>query len=179
LGRKEAQRKLIKQDYDALLLYNKTGANLVDTKSNKNLLSIIDRPTISWLTEHPVTFFSDYKKTNSSKRGYIYTNSHHNLFSKKTGLEGASCSMLFGSSVKNKIIEYNSREFDICIAAQWRGVAEVNEFWKGEASFKNDFFGAVNLLQNLEDNGDVFTAFLAAAENYKVPLDNIEKFMRK
>lgn len=177
LGSKIAQKKLIKQDYDALLLYNKTGSNLIDVKSRVNLLSKIDKPTVSWLTEHPVTFFNDYKNTNSNNRSYIFTNPHHNLFSKKMGLEGGSHSMLFGSSVKDNIIEYKSRKFDICVAAQWRGAPEANAFWNAGTSFEKNFFGTINLLQNLEDNGDVFTAFMAAAEHYNVPLDNIQDFM--
>ncbi len=177
MGQATAHKQLLKQDYDALLMYNKTGTNLVDPESGANLLSIIDRPQISWLVEHPVTFFDNYKKANSDHRSYIFPNPHHNFFSKKMGLKGKSHSMLFGSSVKDNIIEFKDRKFDVCIAAQWRGTAEINEFWKSGTSFERNFFDTINILQSLDDNGDVFTAFLAAAEHFNVPLENIENFM--
>lgn len=177
IGQAAVHMQLLKQDYDSLLMYNKTGTNLVDPVSGSNLLSIINRPKISWLVEHPVTFFDNYKKTNSDGRSYIFPNPHHHSFSKKMGIEGKNHSMLFGSSVKDNIIDFKERKFDVCIAAQWRGPAEINEFWKGGTSFEKKFFNTINILQNLDDSGDVFTAFLAAAEYFNVPLENIENFM--
>lgn len=177
LGKIIARKKLLKQDYDALLLYNKTGTDLFDEKSNKSLLSFIDVPKISWLVEHPITFFDSYKKSTSKNSAYIFANPHHNFFSKKIGLNEISDSMLFGSSIKNDFSNYNSRKFDVCIAAQWRGEAKINEFWKSGTPFEQKFFETINTLQNLDDSGDVFTAFIAASEYYNVPLDDIDIFM--
>lgn len=176
MGPKESLNKLKKQDYDILLTYNKTGANLIDESTGQNLMSLLEVPQVSWLVEHPVTFYADYKKTNSKNRSYIFPNSTHNLFAKKMGLQGKYSNLLFASSEKKITTNFKDRPFDVCIAAQWRGEADSNAFWENMSGFERKFFEEINQLQNTKDGTDVFIAFLAVAEYYRVPQENIIDF---
>jgi hypothetical protein len=139
-------------------------------------MSLLEVPQISWLVEHPVTFYADYKKTNSPNRNYIFPNITHNLFAKKMGMQGQYSNLLFASSEKKITIKFKDRPFDVCIAAQWRGEAETNAFWESMTGFEKKFFEEINQLQNTKDGIDVFLAFLAMAEYYKIPQEKINDF---
>lgn len=176
MGPKESLNKLKKQNYDILLTYNKTGTNLIEESTSQNLMSLLEVPQVSWLVEHPVTFYADYKKTNSENRNYIFPNSTHNLFAKKMGMQGQYSNLLFASSEKKITTRFKDRPFDVCIAAQWRGEADSNAFWKSMTGFEKKFFEEINQLQNTKEGIDVFLAFLAVAEYYKMPQENINDF---
>lgn len=176
IGLDNAIKVLLNQDYDVLITYNKTGTNLIKSDTGENLMSTIERPQISWLTEHPVTFYNQYYQTNSDKRNYIFTNPRHNYFANEMGMQGNFSSMLFGSSIKKINKDYKSRNFDICIAAQWRGPADSNNFWHDMDVKSKKFFEDINTLQHLEDGGDVYTAFVAAAEYHQIPFENNKDF---
>lgn len=170
MGVESARFAILKQDYDLLITYNKTGTELTENNKNKNLLSILEKPQFSWLTEHPVTFFDQYIKTNSIFRNYILPNAIHKFFANEMGLQGEFHDLLFASSIKEVGGNYSKRPYDICIAAQWRGPADANAFWLKMPPGQRQFFEDINVLQHLEENGDVFTAFLAAAEHHGVSL---------
>jgi hypothetical protein len=176
MGSNESLNELKKQNYDVLLTYNKTGTNLIDESTGQNLMSLLEVPQVSWLVEHPVTFYADYKKTNSPNRNYIFPNKTHNLFAKKMEMEGQYSNLLFASSEKKITIDYKDRPFDVCIAAQWRGEADSNAFWESMTGFEKKFFEEINELQNTNDGIDVFLAFLAVAEYYNIPQENINDF---
>jgi hypothetical protein len=176
VGSKESLNKLKKQNYDILLTYNKTGTNLIEESTGQNLMSLLEVPQISWLVEHPVTFYADYKKTNSPNRNYIFPNSTHNLFAKKMGMQGQYSNLLFASSEKKITTKFKDRPFDVCIAAQWRGEAGTNAFWESMTGFEKKFFEEINQLQNTKDGIDVFLAFLAVAKYYKIPQEKINDF---
>lgn len=176
MGPKESSDKLKKQNYDILLTYNKTGTNLIEESTGQNLMSLLEVPQVSWLVEHPVTFYADYKKTNSENRNYIFPNSTHNLFAKKMGMQGQYSNLLFASSEKKITTKFKDRPFDVCIAAQWRGEADSNAFWESMTGFEKKFFEEINQLQNTKEGIDVFLAFLAVAEYYKMPQENINDF---
>lgn len=176
LGAIESLKKIKKQDYDILLTYNKTGANLIEESTGQNLMSLLEVPQVSWLVEHPVTFYADYKKTNSANRVYIFPNNTHNLFAKKMGMQGQYSSLLFASSEKKITTHFKDRPYDVCIAAQWRGEADSNAFWESMTGFEKKFFEEINQLQNTKDGVDVFLAFSAVAEYYNIPQENITDF---
>jgi len=176
IGTKESLNKIKKQNYDILLTYNKTGVNLIEESTGKNIMSTIEALQISWLVEHPITFYSEYKKTNSPSRNYIFPNPTHNLFADRMGLQGRCHNLLFASSEKKIVKKFKDRPFDVCIAAQWRGDADVNAFWENMTGFEKKFFEEINQLQNTKDGIDVFLAFLAVAEYYKIPQENISDF---
>lgn len=176
MGLEASRQALLAQNYDLLITYNKTGTNLTDPASGRNLMGMLEKPQISWLTEHPVTFFDQYQQTNSTHRHYIFPNERHSFFAQQMGIQGSSQAMLFGSSLKPIKGAYAQRPFDICIAAQWRGPADANAFWLKMDAKQRRFFEDINALQHLEDHGDVFTAFLAAAEHHRVPLDRKQDF---
>lgn len=176
LGSNESLNELKKQNYDILLTYNKTGTNLIEESTGLNLMSLLEVPQISWLVEHPVTFYADYKKTNSPNRNYIFPNKTHNLFAKKMSMEGQYSNLLFASSEKKITTKFKDRPFDVCIAAQWRGDADSNAFWESMTGFEKKFFEEINQLQNTKDGIDVFLAFLAVAEYYNIPRENINDF---
>ncbi len=176
LGLDRALRMLLDQDYDVLITYNKTGTNLINSSTGKNVMSTLEKPQISWLTEHPVTFYDQYYQTNSDKRNYIFTNPRHNYFANEMEMQGNFTSMLFASSIKKNYKNYKSREFDICIAAQWRGPADSNNFWHNMGTTSKKFFEDINTLQHLEDGGDVYTAFIAASEHHRIPIRNNKDF---
>jgi hypothetical protein len=172
IGRDSARKILIDQKYDILLTYNKTGADLTLPGSGLNLMKSLEKPQVSWLVEHPVTFFDQYSASDSLNKHYILPNINQSLFIKDMGMEGTCSDMMFSASVKNKKVKSSKRDFDICIAAQWRGPADVNEFWTRGSEVERDFFDKVNLLQHLGESGDVYSAFVAAAEYYGVDLNN-------
>lgn len=172
IGKDSARKIIVDQKYDVLLTYNKTGADLTIPGSDLNLMKSLERPQLAWLVEHPVAFFDKYLASDSVNKHYILPNISQNLFIKDMGLTGSSSEMLFASTVKNKNNETSKREFDICIAAQWRGSAEVNEFWINFTGVEREFFEKVNLLQHLGESGDVYAAFIAAAELYGIDLRN-------
>ncbi len=176
MGLEASRQALLAQDYDLLITYNKTGTNLTDPDTGRNLMGMLEKPQISWLTEHPVTFFDQYKQTNSPYRNYIFPSERHAFFAGQMGMQGPSRAMLFGASLKTIEGTYAQRPYDICIAAQWRGPADANAFWLKMDAEQRRFFEDINVLQHLEDHGDVFTAFLAAAEHHRVPLDRKQDF---
>lgn len=176
LGSKESLSRIKKQNYDILFTYNKTGINLIEGSTGENLMSLLEVPQISWLVEHPVTFYDGYKKTNSPNRNYIFPNSTHNIFAEKMGLQGRYSNLLFASNEKKITKNFKDRSFDICIAAQWRGDANINAFWESMTGFEKNFFEEINQLHNTKNGNDVFQAFLVVADYYKIPEESINYF---
>lgn len=176
LGSKESLSRIKKQNYDILFTYNKTGINLIEDSTGENLMSLLEVPQISWLVEHPVTFYDGYRKTNSPNRNYIFPNSAHNIFAEKMGLQGRYSNLLFASNEKKITKNFKDRSFDICIAAQWRGDANTNAFWESMTGFEKIFFEEINQLHNTKNGNDVFLAFLTVAEYYNIPQENINDF---
>ncbi len=176
MGIQASQQALLEQDYDLLLTYNKTGTNLSDPATGRNLMSLLEKPQISWLTEHPVTFYDQYRQTNSAYRHYLYPSEHHAFFAGQMGMQGTNRALLFGATPQKVTGNFGKRPYDICIAAQWRGPADANAFWLKMNAQQKRFFEDINVLQHLEDRGDVYTAFLAAAEHHRVPLQRKTDF---
>lgn len=176
IGKEKAIQIILKQDYDALLTYNKTGTNLThkNNGTEEYVLSNIERKHIAWLTEHPVTFYEQYKASNCN-RHYIFTNKSHAFFASNMGLIGSYSVQTFGSKIIKKIKPYRKRKYDICIAAQWRGPAEGNAFWSTSKGKSRQFFEDVLYLQDTIEDRDIYTAFLAAAKHHNVGEDQILK----
>lgn len=172
IGKESAKSRLIDQNYDILLTYNKTGTDLTLPNTNLNLIKSLEKPSVAWLVEHPVTFYDQYIESDSPGKHYILPNLSQKLFIKDIGLRGTGSELLFTSTVKKNKLESSKREFDICIAAQWRGTADINEFWKGSNKAQHEFFDRVNLLQHLSESGDIYASFIAAAEFYNIDLQN-------
>jgi hypothetical protein len=177
LGKEEALRVLLQQEYDVLLTYNKTGTDLkvhLEDGSHKALLSVIDRKHVAWLTEHPLTFYDQYMSSQCD-RHFIFPNDSHAYFAETMGLQGSFSVQMFGSSPATEITSFQEREFDVCIAAQWRGPAEVNAFWKNATGKTREFFEDVLYLQDSIENRDTFTAFMAAAKHHRISEQEIAK----
>jgi hypothetical protein len=92
------------------------------------------------------------------------------------GMQGQYSNLLFAPSEKKITTKFKDRPFDVCIAAQWRGEADSNAFWESMTGFEKKFFEEINQLQNTKDGIDVFLSFLAVAEYYNIPQDNINDF---
>jgi len=168
IGKEEAIRVLMQQDYDALLTYNKTGTDLkirLDDGTEASLLSAIHRKHVAWLTEHPLTFYDQYMSSQCD-RHFIFPNESHSFFAESMGLQGSFSTQMFGSSPAKEIAPFMAREFDVCIAAQWRGPAEANAFWRTLTGKTREFFEDVVYLQDIIETRDTFTAFLAAAKHH-------------
>ncbi|WP_416545166.1 glycosyltransferase [Limnohabitans sp. DCL3] len=168
IGKEEAMRVLMQQDYDVLLTYNKTGTDLkvrLDGGDETSLLSAINRKHVAWLTEHPLTFYDQYMSSQCD-RHFIFPNESHAFFAESMGLRGSFSTQMFGSSPAKTIAPFMAREFDVCIAAQWRGTADVNAFWKTMTGKTREFFEDVLYLQDTIETRDTFTAFLAAAKHH-------------
>ena len=170
IGKQEAVRILMQQEYDVLLTYNKTGTDLkvrLDDGSEASLLSVINRKHVAWLTEHPLTFYDQYMSSQSD-RHFIFPNESHAFFAESMGLSGSFSTQMFGSSPAKSIAPFTEREFDVCIAAQWRGPAEANAFWITMTGKTREFFEDVVYLQDTIETRDTFTAFLAAAKHHGI-----------
>lgn len=177
LGKEEAMRVLLRQEYDVLLTYNKTGTDLkvrLEDGSHKALLSVIERKHVAWLTEHPLTFYDQYMSSQCD-RHFIFPNESHAYFAESMGLQGSFSVQMFGSSPVTEIAPYSERKFDVCIAAQWRGPAEANAFWKNATGKTKAFFEDVLYLQDSIENRDTFTAFMAAARHHGISEQEIAK----
>jgi hypothetical protein len=69
-----------KQDYDILFTYNRTATEIASLSKSGNLLKNIEKLHVCWLTEHPLTFYSNYFQSENN-RHYIFTNESHAFFS--------------------------------------------------------------------------------------------------
>ncbi len=176
LGKTIAIEKLLEQDYDVLLTYNKTGTDLTVERNGQNcsVMSLIERKHIAWLTEHPLTFYDQYIKS-PCDRHYIFPNESHALFAEKMGLVGSYSVQMFGSQPIPNLPSHKERDYDVCIAAQWRGPAEGNAFWQNSKGKTLEFFQDVMYLQDNLDTRDTFTAFQAAAKHHGLPESEIIK----
>lgn len=177
LGMSQAKDKIRLEEYDILLTYNKTGTDLYfeDGVGKKiNLLSTLKTPHIAWLTEHPVTFFDQYLASEGNTH-YIFPNESHAFFAQMIGLKGSYSCQMFGSNPEKEFPKLSERPFDICVAAQWRGPAENNEIWRNSNSKTKNFFNEVIQLQEIEENRDSFTAYLAAATHYGLDVSDFKK----
>lgn len=153
-----------KQDYDILFTYNRTATEIESPTKNGNMLKNIERMHVCWLTEHPLTFYTNYLHS-ENKRHYIFPNESHAFFSKSMGLNGSYSTQLFGSDLtKNNI--FSKRKYEICIAAQWRGPETANAFWENSNKKTREFFEAVLELQESDENRDTFVAYAAAAQYF-------------
>lgn len=176
IGKSASIKLLMQQEYDVLLTYNKTGTDLTIDENGppQALLSAIDRKHIAWLTEHPVTFYDQYVKSQCD-RHYIFPSESHAFFSEMMGLNGSYSVQMFGSQPISFTHSYDSREYDVCIAAQWRGPAEANNFWSNSKGKTRQFFEDVLYLQDNLENRDTYMAFLAAAKHHGIPEEEIVK----
>jgi hypothetical protein len=174
IGKYESTEILLKQDYDVLLTYNKTGTNLrIDYDGQyRSVLSLIKRKHIAWLTEHPLTFYDQYYNS-PCDRHYIFPNESHGLFAGAMGLVGAYSVQMFGSQPIMQVPSYAAREYDVCIAAQWRGSEKENAFWLHSKGKTREFFEDILYLQDSLENRDTFTAFIIAAKHHGVPEQEI------
>lgn len=154
-----------KQDYDILFTYNRTATEIASPSKSGNLLKNIEKLHVCWLTEHPLTFYSNYLQSENN-RHYIFTNESHAFFSESMGLKGSYSTQLFGSDPVKTIKSPKDRKYEMCIAAQWRGPESANAFWKNSNKKTKDFFEAVIELQESEENRDTFVAYMAAAKYY-------------
>ena len=177
LGSESAKAKLIAQRYDLLITYNKSALELQNT-SGENIISMITKPHLCWLVEHPVTFYDQYKNSESSNRHYLFTNISHENFKTAVGLAGGCSALLFGSKKLNSSIKFKSRPIDICIAAQWRGLPYENEFWRNQTGITKEFFESVADYQNIEENKDTFSAYLEVARILNINLRDIRTHLR-
>jgi glycosyltransferase involved in cell wall biosynthesis len=170
IGIDEAINILIKQQYDVLFTYNKTGTNL--TLSNElNLISNIKKLHICWLTEHPVTFYEQYFQSQNN-RHYIFTNEAHSNFANEMDLKGTYSASLFGSTPIKNFKNIKNRLYDICIAVQWRGFVSEEETWKNFNSKTKNFLHDVIALEEIDNNKDIHNAYLIAAAIHKINLEN-------
>jgi hypothetical protein len=176
IGKNIAIGKLLDQDYDVLITYNKTGTDLTVERQGKkcSVLSLIKRKHIAWLTEHPLTFYDQYIQS-PCNRHFIFPNESHAFFAEKMGLVGSYSVQMFGSQSIANVPDHKERVYDVCIAAQWRGPAEANAFWKNSKGKTLEFFQDVLYLQDNIETRDTFTAFHTAAKNYGLPDSEIIK----
>jgi len=102
-------------------------------------------------------------------RHYIFAGESHSFFAEAMGLKGSSSVQMFGSSPLSETSKFEDPEFDVCIAAQWRGPPDANAFWRNAKGKTRDFFEDVLYLQDNIETRDTFTAFLASAKHHGVP----------
>ncbi len=172
-GKEKSHLKLLNQNYDILFTYNRTGTEITlpGNSSDEFLLKKIDKLHVCWLTEHPVTFFSNYLQS-ENKRHYIFPNERHSFFSDSMGLMGSFSSCLFGSDPTKVIKNHFERKYEVCIAAQWRGSEDANAFWKNSEGKIKQFFESILELQESDENRDTFVAYLAAAQYFKIDMSD-------
>ena len=174
IGKDEAVVNILKQEYDLLLTYNKTGTDLTiehDGQSRK-VLSLLKRKHVAWLTEHPLTFYDQYFNS-TCDRHYIFPSENHSFFAGAMGLVGTYSVQMFGAKKIAKIPKYENREYDVCIAAQWRGSEDANAFWLRSKGKTREFFEDIVYLQDTLESRDTFRAFIAAAKHHGVPEEQI------
>ena len=172
LGRTQATQVLLNQEYDLLLTYNKTGTELVTPTANERVLSKIKRKHVAWLTEHPLTFYADYRSSEGD-RHYIFPSASHASFAHHMKLTGTFSSQLFGSTPIANPPPIEKREFDVCIAAQWRGNPDELAFWNRTSGKLREFYEDVLYLQETITTRDTFTAFLAALKHHGLDEDTV------
>ena len=175
VGQDDAVRILLQQEYDILLTYNRTGTNLMISQNGgpqQSVLSLLKRKHVAWLVEHPLTFYAQYKGSQCD-RHFIFPNECHSIFSYSMGLNGSYSVQMFGSSPVTEIATFKEREFDVCIAAQWRGPAEDNAFWGNMTGKIREFFEDVLCLQDNIDTRDTFMAFITAAKFHGIPEEEV------
>lgn len=157
----EVCSRLLAQDYDILLTYNRSGTDIRDS-DGVPVLSKISACNVAWLTEHPLCFHDKYLASQAN-RHFIFVNESHAAFAAHMSLQGSFSTSLFGSTVQVPGKQHRNRKFDVCVAAQWRGPAEANAFWLRENKATQDFFRDVVDLHDHEPNRDTFMAYLTAA----------------
>lgn len=175
IGIEESINILLKQQYDIVFTYNKTGTNLIinnELNSSSNFVfSNIKKLHICWLTEHPITFYEQYLQSQNN-RHYIFTNETHSKFANEMDLQGSYSSCLFGSTPIKNYKNIKNRLYDICIAVQWRGFDSENEIWKNMDDKIKSFFRDVINLEELDSNKDIYNAYLIAAVIHKVNIED-------
>ena len=178
LGSKQTNKILLKQAYDILFLYNKSGTQL-QSSTGQRILSEISKPRVSWLTEHPVTFAADYLASEGANTHYIFAHEHHADFMAALGSTASYSNMPFGGYVQSRetLAPRGDREYDVCIAASWRGDESANVFWKNQPQPIADFFDDVVSLQDTDDHRDVFRAYLLAARRHNVTVKNLNQHL--
>ena len=173
IAKDRAHQILLDQNYDVLFTYNRTATEIKYKSNNQEdfILKNIEKLHVCWLTEHPVTFYSNYLNSENN-RHYIFPNDAHSFFSESMGLKGSYSKSLFGSEPTKVIKDHVDRKYEMCIAAQWRGSEEANAFWKNTEGKVKNFFEAVLELQDSDENRDIYVAYLAAAQYYKINMDD-------
>jgi hypothetical protein len=176
IGKRKAIQKILDQDYDLIITYNKNGTELVSTINGKmyNVFQRIRKKHIAWLTEHPLTFYKEYLNSQSN-RHYILPSTSHSLFCETMGLNGSYSVEMFGSEViTREIPTHDQREYDVCVAAQWRGLPEENISCINFNYISKSFINDVIDLQATIDNRDTYTAYLTVAKFYSYDYDFIK-----
>jgi hypothetical protein len=171
IAKDKAHQILINQNYDVLFTYNRTATEIkyINNTKEEYILKKIDKMHVCWLTEHPVTFYANYLNSENN-RHYIFPNDAHSFFSESMGLKGSYSKSLFGSEPTKFIKAHADRTYEMCIAAQWRGPEEANAFWKNTEGKVRNFFESVLELQDSDENRDIYVAYLAAAQYYKIDM---------
>lgn len=91
------------------------------------------------------------------------------------GMKGTYENLLFAGEPAGDLSLTEDRNYDVCIALQWRGPAEANVFWMNYSNNLKKFFDSVVELQETEENRDTFVAYIAAARHFGIPIDNLQK----
>jgi len=177
LGANNAIARLMAQEYDILVTYNKSGTNLTTVGSGAPVLSQIKRPQICWLTEPIFNFYDLYKQTDSAFRRYILPNPSHGFLAKYCRLKGNLSYEAFGADKKERLGAESARPYDICVAAQWRGPAESNAFWLGKTGKARKFFEDAARFQFDLDSRDTFLAYITSASYHNLVIDDIDTHM--
>lgn len=183
LGKDNALKIMLDQEYDAYFTYNRTGTDIIINDSNGceiNLMSTISRMNYSWLTEHPLCWYENYYNSQKN-RHYITPSKSHLFFMEEMDLIGNKTIQLFGSDTRNNLKDHKDRKYDVCIAAQWRGSEKANEFWTNFHPESQKFFTTILNIQDNDVDKDTFNAYIKSAAVYDINLSDKKlhaQFMR-
>lgn len=175
MGHEAAVKAVLAEDYDALFLYNKSGTRFQDAQQRR-ILSWLNKPRVSWLVEHPVTFATDYLPCESEQTHYVFAHEHHANFMYGAGSQASYSCMPFGGYVqaREQQVPRAERPFDICVAASWRGSETSNVFWRNSTPTVSKFYEDVLLLQDQDEHRDIFNAYILAAKINDIAITDVK-----
>jgi hypothetical protein len=173
LGDSDTVEVMLAQNYDAYFTYNRSGTD-INYQSNgvsNNLLSMISKPHVCWLTEHPLCWYAQYFHSQNN-RHYILPRLSHANFLKGMDLAGTYTTQLFAADAQFNYKKHVDRKYDLCIAAQWRGSEKANEFWVGRGSTAESFFSTVALTQSSDIAKDTYAAYIHTAKSMNIDISD-------
>jgi hypothetical protein len=164
---------MLAQNYDAYFTYNRSGTDIfyVSSGISKYLMSMIAKPHVCWLTEHPLCWYEKYYQS-PNKRHYILPRLSHATFLKEMSLVGTYSSQLFAADARLNYKKHIDRRYDVCIAAQWRGSEKANEFWVGRGGNTGRFFSTIAIAQNSDSAKDTYVAYVDVARRMNFDITN-------